>query len=255
MTVSTPSIGAAAAALPAPRRRVVDAPTRMVHALLALNILIAYVTGESEHWRALHITAGYSVAGLVAFRLIYGLLGPRPARLAVLGRKLLGIPDWLRTTLQGRAPTAAHWRQGQNLLMALLIAALLALVLPLTLSGWLTEADWGGEWLAELHEAAGSALILLAASHVALVAGLSGLRRRNLAQPMLTGRVEGSGPDLVRHNRSVLAVAVLAATLGFAAWQWQQAPQGLLPGVSSQQAPVSVQGHGAHARHSQERDD
>jgi cytochrome b len=95
MTVSTPSLGAAAAsgsaaAAPAtPRRRVVDAPTRMVHALLALNLLIAYVTGESEHWRALHITAGYSVAGLVAFRLVYGLLGPRPARLAVLGRKLI----------------------------------------------------------------------------------------------------------------------------------------------------------------------
>ena len=56
--------------------------------------------------------------------------------------------------------------------------------------------------------------------------GLSLLRRRNLAQPMLTGRIEGEGPDLVKKNRSWLAALLLLAVLAFGAWQWQTAPAG-----------------------------
>jgi hypothetical protein len=50
---------------------------------------------------------------------------------------------------------AVNWRQGQNLLMALAVMALLVLVLPLTLSGYGTYNDWGdclGDALAEVHE-------------------------------------------------------------------------------------------------------
>ena len=35
-----------------------------------------------------------------------------------------------------------NWRQGQNILMAAAILALLLLVLPLTLSGYATYNDW-----------------------------------------------------------------------------------------------------------------
>jgi hypothetical protein len=66
--------------------------------------------------------------------------------------------------------------------------------------------------------------------HVTLIAGLSFLRRKNQAQPMLTGRVDGAGPDLVKKNRGWLAALLLMAVLAFGAWQWQQSPQGLVPG-------------------------
>jgi len=46
---------------------------------------------------------------------------------------------------------------------------------------------------------------------------------------MLTGRVEGVGPDLVRNNRSGWRGLMLLAVLGFGAWQWQQSPAGLVP--------------------------
>jgi cytochrome b len=240
---NTPSFGATAgAAVPAsaPRtRRVVDAPTRMFHWLFALSFTGAYLTGESEHWRALHITLGWTMAGLLGFRLVYGLVGPRQARLSALWRKLTGVPGWVRATLQGHAPTAAHWRQGQNLLMGVFIAALLLAVVPLVLSGWATYDEWGGERLGhlleEVHEAAGQLFLLLVLGHLALLAVLSGLRRRNLAQPMLTGRTEGSGPDLARRNHTWLAVLLLLAVLGYGAWEWKQAPNGLLPTASVRQ--------------------
>lgn len=49
---------------------------------------------------------------------------------------------------------------------------------------------------------------------------------------MLTGRAEGTGPDLAGRNHSWLAL-LLASVLGFWSWQWQQSPNGLLAGSTS----------------------
>ena len=56
----------------------------MFHWLLALCFVGAYASGDSVHWRALHVTLGYTMAGLLGFRLLYGLFGPRHARLSLL---------------------------------------------------------------------------------------------------------------------------------------------------------------------------
>ena len=218
----------------APSRRVTDAPTRMFHWLFALCFAGAYATADGEHWRLLHVTLGYTMAGLLGFRLMYGIFGPRTSGLGLLGRKLAGAPAWLRALPQATSVTQINWRQGQNLLMALAIVLLLALVVPLTLSGYATYNDWGaalggnwmGEAMEEVHEFFGNALLLVVLAHIALIAGLSVLRRKNQALPMLTGRVEGKGPDLVRKNRTWLAALLLIATLAFGAWQWQQSPSG-----------------------------
>jgi hypothetical protein len=58
--------------------------------------------------------------------------------------------------------------------------------------------------------------------HMGAVLLLSLLRRRNLAAPMLTGRSEGRGPDLIQSNHWFLAVLLLMAVLSFWFWQWQQ---------------------------------
>lgn len=220
-------------------RRTVDAPTRMFHWLFALSFAGAWLTGDSERWRALHVTLGYTLAGLLVFRLAYGLFGPRQAGLAALWRRVRGLPAWLRTLVPGAAPGGVGWRQGQNLLVGIAIVALLVGAVPLALSGYATWAEWGGEWLEEVHEFMANAMLAVVLVHVGLIAATSALRRQNLARPMLTGRVPGNGPDLVTRNRAGLAVALLLAVLAFGAWQWQDSPAGLLPtsGVSSRHAP------------------
>ena len=234
------------------RRRVTDAPTRMFHWLFALSFAGAYVTAESEHWRLLHVTLGYTMAGLLGFRVLYGLLGPRTAGLGLLWRKVAGARDWLRAAPQA-VWSPAHWRQGPNLLMALAVLLLLALVVPLTLTGYATYHDWGdwlgGEWLEELHEFFGNAVLAVALAHVALIAALSALRRKNQALPMLTGRVEGRGPDLVPHNRTWLAALLLLAVLAYGAWEWRRSPAGLLGGASAASA------QGEHRHHDDDDDD
>jgi hypothetical protein len=70
-------------------------------------------------------------------------------------------------------------------------------------------------------------------AHIAGVVVLSLLRRRNLATPMLTGRVEGAGPDLIRSNQGWWAIVLLAAVVSFWVWQWQASPQGQGEGVAA----------------------
>ena len=208
-------------------RRVVDAPTRMFHWLFALCFAGAYITADGESLRLLHVTLGYTLAGLLAFRVVYGLVGPRHARLSLMGRKLAGLPAWL-ASFKAESPVQVNWRQGQNLLMALAVVALLVLVLPVTLSGYLNYNDFGGELMEDLHGAAGDIFLGVVLAHLALIAGLSALRRKNQALPMLTGRTEGAGPDLVKHNARWLALLVLLSVLAYWTWEWQQSPDGLL---------------------------
>lgn len=204
-------------------RRVTDAPTRMFHWLFALSFAGAYLTAESEHWRLLHVTLGYSMAILLGFRLLYGLFGPRQVRLSVLWGKLQAGSRWM----------CAHWhepwvmlteagRAGQNFGMALAIALLLMLTVPLVLSGYGTYNEWG-EWLEELHEFFGNTFLLVVLAHLALIVGLSLLRRTNLVRPMWSGTLAGKGPDLVTRPRRWLAALLLLGVLGFGFGYWQQA--------------------------------
>lgn len=218
-----------------PTRRVVDAPTRMFHWLFALSFLGAYLTADGERWRLLHITLGYTLAGLLAFRVLYGLWGPPQARLSMLLRKLKASPQWLESAWASALAgtwTSVNWRQGQNLLMALAVVLLLVLVVPLTLSGYATFHDWGdllgGDWVEDLHGFIGEAFLLVVLAHLALIAGLSLLRHKNMVQPMLTGRIHGSGPDLARSDHFWLALLLLAAVLAYGTWEWQHSPKGLI---------------------------
>jgi cytochrome b len=199
-------------------RRVVDAPTRMFHWLFALCFAGAYITADGESLRLLHVTLGYTLAGLL------GLVGPRHARLSLMARKLAAWPAWLASFNAGPL-LQVNWRQGQNLLMALAVVALLLLVLPVTLTGYLNYKDFGGDLMEELHGAAGELFLWVVLAHLALIAGLSALRNKNQALPMLTGRTEGAGPDLVKHNARWLGLVLLLSVLAYWVWAWQQSAQ------------------------------
>ncbi len=106
---------------------------------------------------------------------------------------------------------------------------ILVSIVPLTLSGYAVWDEWGGEWLEEVHEFFGNAMLMVVLVHVGLIALLSALRRKNQALPMLTGRVPGPGPDLAKHNHRALAApgaGLRAGVLGLAVEQRTGATRG-----------------------------
>lgn len=217
------SFNPAATASPVPSRRTVDAPTRAFHWLLAASFAGAYASAESDHWRWLHVTLGYTMAGLLTWRVLWGLWGPRQARWSTLLSKLSALPNWLRQVRQAHMPPS---RQTQNLGMALAVAAILTLVALTTLSGYVLYQEWWGDALEEVHETLGNGLLVVVLGHIALVLALSVWRRQNQALPMITGRTSGTGPDLVQRNRGGLAAVMLVVVLAFWGWQWAHAPVG-----------------------------
>ena len=59
-----------------------DFPTRTFHWLLALSFVGAFITGDSERYREIHLLLGYTMLALIGFRLVWGIVGIRRRRLA-----------------------------------------------------------------------------------------------------------------------------------------------------------------------------
>ena len=182
---------------------------------------LAYLTAESEHWRSVHVASGYTFAALLVFRVLYGWVGPKSLSLSALGRKIALVPAWVRS-LQN--PMRTNWRQGQNLVMALMVSTIMMTTVPLTFSGYALFNELGPGWwldaLEELHEFFSNLILLGVVSHVAIIVFMSLSRGQNMARPMWSGTIAGAGPDLVKANRLWLAVALFLGALVFAIHQW-----------------------------------
>jgi cytochrome b len=204
---------------PAPVR-VWDAPVRVFHWLLVLSFAGAYLTAESERWRLVHVTLGYTVGGLVAFRLVWGLIGTRHARFANFVRGPRAVLAYLQSLLN-RQP--AH-HTGHNPAGAAAIVALLVLAMLTVGFGWATYEDLGGEWLAELHETAGNLMLAVVGVHLGGVLAGSWLHRENLVRAMFSGRKRGRHDEAIRRNFGLLAALLLAAVLAYWVLAWRDAP-------------------------------
>ena len=214
-----------------PRRTLVwDAPLRVFHWLLALAFAVAWLTAEGERWRLVHVTAGYTLAGLVAFRLVWGVVGTRHARFAGFVRGPRAVAAYLRSLLRGRPEHHA----GHNPAGALAIVALLTLAALTAATGWAGYVELGGDWLEEVHEALASAMLALVVVHVIAVIASSWLHRENLVAAMIHGRKPVPPREGIRRAWRGLAAVLLVAVLAFWWQEWRSAPAGgLLSAVSA----------------------
>ena len=181
--MNTITLATTPAAPKAARIRVWDLPTRLFHWLLVASFLTAFVTSESERWRDVHVVAGYSVAGLIAFRLLWGFIGNRHARFA----DFVPTPTALLSYLRSLMSTRPQHFIGHNPAGAIAILLLLGLGLAAAASGWAVYEDIGGHTLEEVHEAASNGMMLLVGIHLAGVVVSSWLHRENLVRAMITG--------------------------------------------------------------------
>ena len=169
----------------APRTiKVWDPFVRVFHWALVASFACAYLLGDDGgDW---HQMFGYTALGLVAARIVWGLVGSGPARFSAFVPSPRRLARYLRDLLAGREERYL----GHNPAGAMMILALLSGVVALGLSGWMLGSDafWGAKWLEELHEGIAATTLGLVAIHVAGVAFASYRHRENLVRAMITGR-------------------------------------------------------------------
>jgi len=221
--MSTMSESPANAADPAPETHKIlvwDVPVRVFHWLMVFSFAGAYLTAESEQWRLLHVTLGYTMAGLVGFRILWGLMGSRYARFSTFVRGPKAVARYVGSLLRGQP----EHHTGHNPAGALAIVALLGLTLVVTASGWVTYNELAGKWLEEAHEVAANVMLAIVGIHVVGVLVSSWLHRENLVGAMINGRKPGLPKDGIRRAWRSVAALMLVAVLGFWWLQWQSAP-------------------------------
>lgn len=204
---------------------------RITHAMLIACVAGAWLTlgAERADW---HAAFGYVALAALAFRLAWGFAGSAHARFASFAYSPRQALDYLRQALRGDARhytghnPAGSW--GVYLLLATIAATCITGVIAsgaLHRMGPLAGAvpfDLGDRSFA-WHEILAWAVLANVALHLAGVAWGSRVHRENLARAMVTGRkaahdaVTTDAPARIALGAG-LAIAALAATAGYLAW-------------------------------------
>lgn len=201
-----------------------DAPTRVFHWLLAGCFAGAYATSEGRGLMDVHLTLGYTMVGLMVFRVMWGLIGTRYARFTNFVRGPAAVARYASGML---SPKAEH-PVGHNPLGAVSIVLMLLSTLVIVYTGWV-YFNGGAHALKSLHEGAAALMATVVGVHVAGVVFASMMQRENLVLAMLNGHKQGRPEQSIRWSWWPVAVLVLAGVLGFWWLQWQSpAPGGVV---------------------------
>lgn len=163
--------------------RVWDLPTRLFHWSLATSFVVAFVTSDSEKLRDIHVLAGYGMAGLIAFRILWGFVGGGHSRFADFLPTPAKVIGYLKSLLAGKP---RHY-VGHNPAGAVAIFLLLGFGITAAASGYATYNEFGGDLMAEVHEAASNGMMAMVVIHLAGVVASSWLHKENLVAAMITG--------------------------------------------------------------------
>jgi cytochrome b len=183
--------------------RVWDLGVRLFHWLMVAAVAIALVTGLSGPRNVLniHIAAGAAIGGLVAFRILWGLMGSTYARFSSFPVQLTAISADLTGLVAGRRPRY----RGHNPLGSLMALTLLAIISVSVITGVITLGGVdkqgplafatpyvAGKVAQRVHLALAYGLLALIAGHLLGVAYESIRARTNLPLAMITGEKAAS---------------------------------------------------------------
>lgn len=198
-----------------------DFPTRVFHWSLALSFAGAWLTAESERYRDIHMALGYTLLGLIAFRLLWGFVGSRYARFDSFLYGPKKVAGYLRSLL---TPHPEH-HVGHNPAGSWAIFLLLGLGLLAGISGILLFQEVGGEEaFEEVHEFAANGMLAVVLVHIAGVVVSSLLHRENLVRSMVTGYKTAEADAGIRTSYAWLGAIMTALIAGFLVFYQASAP-------------------------------
>lgn len=213
--------------------KVWDLPLRLFHWLLVPSVVGVIATGlAGGNWMTWHGRLGVLIAGLLVFRLVWGLLGSTYARWGMILRAPLAFGAYIR----------GEWRQpGHNPLGSLSVLAILTALSVQTVTGLLAYDDIAFRgplarlvatdtslWLTDIHRSFKALVLLLIVLHIAAIVAYQ-LRGKKLVQAMLHGRDAQMKPEQAARGGGLVALAFTLILSLAAIWALQQAPQWLEP--------------------------
>ena len=189
-----------------------DPHVRLFHWSLVVSFSVAYLT--EDNFMSLHEVAGYTVLGLVGFRVVWGLIGSKHARFSDFIYGPEKIKSYLKSLLSGKPE---HYT-GHNPAGGLMVITLLVMLGLTSWSGIKAydaergvasaptmsiissayadddhddrhEHD-GDEFWEEIHEALAEFTLFLVFIHIAAVVISSVLHGENLVRAMISGYKE-----------------------------------------------------------------
>ena len=201
-----------------------DLPTRAFHWLLALSFIAAYLSSEDD-WLTFHVTFGYTVLGLVGFRLLWGFAGTRYARFSSFAYGPARGLVYLRSLVERRPEHHVGHNPAGSWAIYLLLAlgALTGALGFLTLNG---PQQW--KWAKEVHQVMGNVMLGVVCAHIAGVIAGSFAHKENLARSMIDGYKDGAPGEGIRSSVWIVGALLLALVAGF----WTAAWRGDLPAVT-----------------------
>lgn len=175
--------------------RVWDWPVRLTHWLLVFCIAVSWWSAE-QHAMDWHRYSGYTLLGLLIFRIYWGFAGSSSARFSQFLRGPRELIAYLRESREARR------HAGHNPLGGWSVAAMLTLMLAQVVIGLFVSDVDGLEsgplshlvsfdtsrTLAEIHEIVFNVILTLIALHVAAILFYLLVKRDNLVGAMLTGK-------------------------------------------------------------------
>lgn len=206
--------------------KVWDPFVRVFHWSLIALFGIAWWSGEN-HDMERHKQAGYAIFALVVFRVFWGFAGSRTARFAQFLKGPGAIMAYLKTH-DGEAPSDGH-----NPLGGWSVAALLAVILTITLAGLFAVdvdgiesgplADWvsfdSGRMASEWHETVFKAALAVIGLHILAIGYYQVLNAHNLIGPMITGRRDRAKGEAVEDVKWSPVMALIGiAAVGALTW-------------------------------------
>jgi cytochrome b len=177
--------------------KVWDIAVRLFHWSLVATVVATYMLTEQ---RSLHRKLGYVVLALIAFRLIWGLIGTHHARFA----SFIPGPRRLIAYLRDIALRREARHLGHNPAGAAMIVALLVTLTAVGATGYMMSMDryFGQEWVEHTHKLLVNGLIVLIVLHLAGVVTASLRHRENLVAAMVTGVKQADDPTHAPASRS-----------------------------------------------------
>ncbi len=206
--------------------KVWDLPTRVFHWSLVLLVAGAYATIQLD-LVAWHFRCGYAILALLAFRLIWGVLGSDTARFA----RFIHSPRAALSHLRHFTRREPDMQLGHNAAGGWMVVAMLALLLFQAGSGLFSNDQVfsegplaklvGGSWsdrISGWHAFNFNLILALIVLHVVAVIAYAAVKRHDLVRPMVTGLKRL--PDSIPAPRmaSLALAAVVFAIVAGAVW-------------------------------------